>query len=119
VIRALERALALASGFVVKKGLNIFSLTSGGIPMPLSNGFYAATKHISEPSVMSAALLIFFQAHENSGSNPKRNVFIHKKGGEKLLDIVGNFRSAPTEGSVIACGRTAAQTTVQARQDPI
>ena len=37
------------AGLVVKNGLNSFSLTSGGMPVPLSrilisNGFYAATK---------------------------------------------------------------------------
>jgi two-component system, NtrC family, sensor kinase len=41
------------AGFVVKNGLNNFSLTSGGMPVPLSrilisNGFYAATKRKAE-----------------------------------------------------------------------
>ena len=70
-------------------------------------------------TVRDVSSLLIFSGARKLWLEPKRNVFIHKKGGEKLLDIVGNFRSAPTEGSVIACGRTAAQTTVQARQDPI
>ena len=49
------RPVPSPAGFVVKKGLNIFSLTSSGMPVPLSrilisNGFYAATKRKEQDS---------------------------------------------------------------------